>query len=136
MIIVDTGAFIALLDKRDPFHQLAKGCFSSIREPLITTLPVITEACYLLTHQAAYSLLKSLDSNAFQVFSLEPHHMGRAADLMDQYVDLPMDFADASLVVLAEVLGHGRIITVDRRDFSVYRWKNSNVFDNLLFPNN
>jgi uncharacterized protein len=45
-----------------------------------------------------------------------------------------MDLADASLVALADYLGHGRILTVDRRDFSVYRWGNSQPFENLLLP--
>ena len=45
---------------------------------------------------------------------------------------LPMDLADASLVALAEHLGHGRILTCDRRDFSIYRWNNNNLFENLL----
>jgi hypothetical protein len=53
-------------------------------------------------------------------------------ELMEKYADLPMDLADASLVVLAEYLGHGRILTVDRRDFNVYRWGNEQVFENLL----
>ena len=43
-----------------------------------------------------------------------------------------MDFADASLVVLAEHLGHGKILTVDRRDFNIYRWRNTNLFENLM----
>jgi uncharacterized protein len=53
-------------------------------------------------------------------------------ELMERYADLPMDLANASLVVLAEHLEHGQILTVDRRDFSTYRWKNSNPFQNLL----
>ncbi len=51
---------------------------------------------------------------------------------MEKYADLPMDFADASLVVLAEHLGHGRILSVDRRDFNTYRWKNTHPFENLM----
>lgn len=43
---------------------------------------------------------------------------------MKQYSDLPMDLADASLVLLAEEIGHGRIVSTDRRDFHTYRWKN------------
>jgi hypothetical protein len=43
-----------------------------------------------------------------------------------------MDFADASLVVLAEHLNEGRILTSDRRDFSIYRWNNTKSFENLL----
>jgi len=44
-----------------------------------------------------------------------------------------MDYADASLVVLAEHLKHGQILTTDRRDFSIYRWQDTKIFDNLLF---
>lgn len=51
---------------------------------------------------------------------------------MTQYADLPMDLADASLVLLAEELGHGRILSTDRRDFHTYRWKNHQPFTNLL----
>lgn len=52
---------------------------------------------------------------------------------MEKYADLPMDLADASLIILSEHLGHGRILTVDQRDFSIYRWKNQYPFDNILF---
>jgi len=51
--------------------------------------------------------------------------------LMEKYADLPMDMADASLVILAEHLNSGRILSIDRRDFSVYRWHNK-PFENLL----
>ena len=51
---------------------------------------------------------------------------------MRRYANLPMDLADASLVVLAEQVGHGRILTCDRRDFNIYRWNNNNLFENLL----
>ena len=53
---------------------------------------------------------------------------------MGKYRDLPMDLADASLVVLAEALGSGRILSTDRRDFRAYRWKNRRPFSNLLLP--
>src|SRR5690606_41583683 len=59
----------------------------------------------------------------------------RSSDLLiGKYVDLPMDLADASLVILAEELGHGNILSTDRRDFQAYRWKNHHPFKNLLFP--
>lgn len=125
MISVDTGALIGLLDKSDDHHSRAKSFFSTLQEPLITTLPVITEACYLLSHQAKCNLLRSFDAGAIEIFSLGTQHFARMLHLIERYADLPMDFADASFVVLAEALGHGRIITVDQRDFSVYRWQNS-----------
>lgn len=52
--------------------------------------------------------------------------------LMKRYADLPVDLADASLILLAESLGHGRILTTDERDFRTYRWKSHAPFENLL----
>jgi predicted nucleic acid-binding protein len=52
---------------------------------------------------------------------------------MEKYADLPMDLADGSLIVLAEHLGHGRILSTDQRDFNAYRWKQNKPFENLLF---
>jgi len=51
---------------------------------------------------------------------------------MEKYRDLPMDLADASLVILAESLGDGRILSTDRRDFNAYRWKERQPFENML----
>ena len=51
---------------------------------------------------------------------------------MARYASLPMDLADASLVLLAEELGHGRILTTDARDFGAYRFKSQQPFQNLL----
>ena len=51
---------------------------------------------------------------------------------MEKYANLPMDLADASLVVAATKLGEGRILSTDRRDFDAYRWKDTEPFHNLL----
>jgi uncharacterized protein len=56
----------------------------------------------------------------------------RIVPLLEKYAALPMDLADATLVLLAEWLGHGRILSVDRRDFGAFRWKNRQPFENLL----
>jgi predicted nucleic acid-binding protein len=69
---------------------------------------------------------------AFEIFALERSHAARLQSLMKQYADLPMDLADASLVILAEQLGHGRILSTDQRDFRTYRWKDRRPFENLL----
>ena len=77
-------------------------------------------------------LLDRHSVGAFSLFSLDDRHLPRMAELMRQYAGLPMDLADASLVVLAEQLGHGRVVSTDRRDFNTYRWKNHYPFTNLL----
>ena len=132
MIMVDTGAFVALLDKRDHFHSQAQRSFDRIIEPLISTCPVVTEVCFLLNHSAKCIFLRGLSNGLFEVFQFNNQQVVRMIELIERYADLPMDFADASLVVLAEQLGHGRILTVDRRDFSVYRWRNVHPFENLM----
>jgi predicted nucleic acid-binding protein len=68
----------------------------------------------------------------FGVFDLETSCAIRLDELMQNDADLPMDLADASLVLLVEQLNHGRILSTDRRDFHAYRWKNTRPFTNLL----
>jgi predicted nucleic acid-binding protein len=63
---------------------------------------------------------------------MEAAHLSRLSVLMRQYADLPMDLADASLVLLAEEYGEGRIVSTVERDFHAYRWKNQHPFQILL----
>ena len=136
MVIVDTGFWLALADQQDTYHKPAKLILQQIDEPLITTWCVVTETCYMLLQRkgvpAQAAFMTSLANNAFELFDLQSHHAPRIAQLMQQYANLPMDLADASLVILAEELGHGRILSVDYRDFNTYRWKNNQPFQNLF----
>ena len=136
MIIADTGFWVALFNPRDTHHQKVRAYALTINEPLITTLPVVTEVCYLLQKRChplkSVSFLNGQRAGLFSLFTISESHLPRIAKFMTQYVDLPMDLADASLVLLAEELGHGRILSTDRRDFHTYRWKNHQPFTNLL----
>lgn len=136
MIIADTGFFVALGNKTDRLHSRARDLVFSLQEPLTTTYPVITETSYLLLQKAGNKaqcqFLNKVAQGAVTIFQLELHHLRRIIALMTKYADLPMDLADGSLVVLAEELGDGRILTADQRDFQVYRWNNTQRFTNLL----
>ncbi len=136
MVIADTGFWLALANRKDRHHLMAKERLGELREPLITTWPVVTETCYLLLKRlgnpSQRSFLDSFSYGAFTVFDLRPEHGPRLSALVESYADLPMDLADASLVLLAEELGHGRILSSDRRDFRTYRWKQHKPFENLL----
>lgn len=96
----------------------------------------MTETCYLLLVrkgvQVQLKFIENYRQELFQVFDLPKNKGARLAQLMQQYADLPMDLADASLVILAEHLGEGRIFSVDQRDFNTYRWNNTHPFQNLL----
>jgi predicted nucleic acid-binding protein len=136
MIIADTGFFLALLDRNDDHHKIAVAKLKQLNEPLVTTIPVITEATHLiLTRLGRPSLIRfieSIDSGFVSLFEISIDHFGRISKLKRKYRDLPMDFADASLIVLAESLGHGRVLSTDTRDFKAYRWKERKPFENLL----
>ncbi|MFH7245500.1 MAG: type II toxin-antitoxin system VapC family toxin [Spirulina sp.] len=136
MIIADTGFFFALANRGDRYHSASLSALADLTEPLVTTYPVITETCYLLLSTEGNSsqcrFLRDIISGAADILHLQKTHLIRIIELLETYADLPMDMADASLVVLAEHLGHGRILTSDRRDFNVYRWQNNKPFENLL----
>ena len=136
MIIADTGFWVALADKKDKHHQEADNFVKTTNEMLITTYPVITEVCHILLKRqgvkAQLTFIKMYQLGAIEVFDMPKKDKDRVLSLMQQYADLPMDFADASLVLLAEQLGHGRILSTDKRDFHTYRWKNTQPFSNLL----
>ncbi len=97
---------------------------------------MITETCYLLgehlNSKSQLRFVKVLEEDYVEIFDMQIKHLPRIHQLMHKYADLPMDFADASLVILAEELGHGRILSTDKRDFQTYRWKNRHPFQNLL----
>jgi predicted nucleic acid-binding protein len=136
MILVDTGAWLALADKGDAYHARCVVFFRSNREPLMTTYPVLVECVHLMFRRiGATKTLAWLETLAVQgvgVFAMGADHLSRLTELMRQYSDLPMDLADASLVLLAEEFGEGRIVSTDERDFHAYRWKSQHPFCNLL----
>lgn len=137
MIIVDTGFWLTLVNKNDVAHQEAKTLFQKLEnEKFITTWCVVTETCYLLQKRVGIDTPKifihKIYTGLLEVFDLKQSHCLRIEQLMQKYKDLPMDLADASLVILAEELGHGRILSVDYRDFNTYRWKNTEPFQNLF----
>jgi predicted nucleic acid-binding protein len=136
VIIADTGFFLALANVRDQHHAIAKRALAKLTEPLVTTWPVMTETCHLMSSRmsthAMETFVDSAARGAFEIFALGPEHLPRIGELVRKYRDLPMDLADASLVILAEQRKSGRILSTDRRDFGAYRWKNRRPFHNLL----
>ncbi|MCK7496254.1 MAG: PIN domain-containing protein [Comamonadaceae bacterium] len=139
MVIADSGFWIAALCKRDRWHVRANAAYSEYSESgLITTWPVVAEVRHLLgrfvSEEAKAAFMDAAGAGGFEIHDLTAAAGRHIASLMRLYVNLPMDLADASLVLLAEHLGHGNILTTDRRDFEAYRWKARHPFTNLMFP--
>ena len=137
MILTDTGYWLALANPKDNFHKHAIAVTRTIESELLITWPVITETCHLLSRRvgqtAPVKFLQQVEQFT-TIFELNITHLPRMEVLMGKYKNLPMDMADASLVIAAEDLQAGDILSTDRRDFQVYRWKNHKPFKNLLFP--
>jgi len=106
-----------------------------IKEPLVTTWPVLTEAFYLLgfSWKAQDNLWEFIIRGGLEVWPLEHRLQVRCRKLMAKYKDLPMDLADGTLVVLAESKKIRKIFTLDHKDFNIYRPAHTKKFK-LLPP--
>ena len=101
----------------------------------MVTWPVLTETCHLLLSRlgpvAQARFLQQVSANV-EVHEIGSERLDTLAALMEKYRDLPMDLADASLILAATDLDEARILSTDRRDFNTYRWKDQEPFSNLL----
>ena len=136
-VIIDTGFLVALHTKRDKYYKKAVHVCEVIKHrKWITTWPVIVETCHFFTQkdnfQAVMLLMNMLENDLMELFQIKKEHLSIIQALMLKYKDLPMDLADASLVLLANELRSGDIVSTDQRDFKTYRWKNHQPFHNLL----
>jgi uncharacterized protein len=131
--LIDTGPLVALIDKADQtHHQKCTAAFRALRSPILTTWPCLTEALYFLGDLRGWkgqaALWKLFSRGAILIHSPGDAEWKRVKELMEQYKDTPMDFADASLVVLAELRGVHRVLTLDR-DFYIYKIQGKVSFD-------
>lgn len=121
--LVDTGAILAVLDEDDRWHASCSEAFSQFRLPLLTSHAVLTELFHLVggnLHEirAAWKFIRS---GAITVAQIADAELAAIEALMDRYHDRPMDYADATLVHLAERESLTLIFTVDHDDFETYR---------------
>jgi len=121
--LLDAGPLVALVHASDQEHDRCRTALGSIRRPLCTVWPVITEALYLLdfSWEAQDAVWDMLEEGGVTLIALDAADVPRMRALMRKYRDLPMDVADAALVTVAEREGITRVFTLDRRDFEVYR---------------
>jgi len=120
-IILDTGPLVALLNRRDAFHTWSVEQAGRLAPPFHSCEAVIAEAHFLLrsVHNGSNRLIDLLNSGRIGLgFSVGDHHH-RVGELMLSYANVPMSFADACLVCMAEQQ-KSMIFTLDS-DFEVYR---------------
>ncbi len=128
-IFIDSGPLVALFDASDKYHQSSLEFLKYNQHPLVTTLASITEILFLLdfSRNAQSDFLEWIYRGGVEIYPIELEAIKRIKQLMLKYSDLPMDFADACLVYLAEKLNMDTILTIDR-DFSIYRIRGRKKF--------
>jgi predicted nucleic acid-binding protein len=123
-VVVDSGFLIGLFDEGDPLHGRCRAFLRDYRGRFLTTEAVLTEALALLAPVQQLRCLGWLgDASQAGLLAVDrtPIDFRTVEKLARKYADLPMDFADASVVLLAMKTGVREILTADRRDFAVYR---------------
>lgn len=134
--LVDTGALVALFNRADRHHTRAAAWFASVRGGLLTTEAVITETAYVLAASPAHQcaalrwVQRTRVAGLLEVEAVADH--AALATILEHYAGPPCDYADATLIALAEKTGVAAIATIDQRDFSVYRIRGRKRFRILL----
>ncbi|HYN20867.1 MAG TPA: PIN domain-containing protein [Thermoanaerobaculia bacterium] len=133
--LLDTGPLVAYLDASDKSHQAAANCLDRFTGQLFTTSAVITEAMHFLAAapRGAALLAEFVGQSELQVVDFSgAEELAEAARRMEKYANLPMDYADATLVLLAERLNVFDLVTLDRRGFSAFRSSGGKHFSLVL----
>lgn len=128
--LLDTGPLVAVLDGNDQRHSVCAEAWDSFAARCVTTEAVITEATHLVARGggAPELVLELLLAGDVPILGLDTEGHRSAALLMRRYRDTPMDYADATLVLVAEWLGAARVFTLDRRGFRTYRRARGTAF--------
>lgn len=120
--LIDAGPLIALFDKDDKFHISVKEFIKRYEGRLYSSWPVITEVLHMLDFNVSVQIdfLKWISRGALDVKQISIENISRIIDLSEKYSDVPMDFADASLIIISELENINEIISIDS-DFYIYR---------------
>lgn len=126
---------VAYLDASDKHHQAVCEIWDSFRGRLVTSSAVVTEAMYFVSASAhgPRRLWELIAACEIEVLDLcRPSELGESVLLMERYADTPMDFSDATLVLLSEAVGIAEILTLDRRGFATYRTRTGKPLSMVL----
>jgi len=133
-ILIDAGPLIGLFDRSDRYHLKALAFIEEYRGTLWTTWPVITEVSHMLDFSTKVQLafLEWIKRGGLNIFPLNDDHLERIIELSEKFRDVPMDLADASLIVASEVKALSEIASIDS-DFYVYRDIRNRYLTNVFY---
>ena len=130
--LIDTGFLLAVLDKNDHRHF---GCVNALESEFSPLLPevVLSELAYLVLRELGYkvwvSFLRSVANGELPLISATTKDLARSAEILEKYQDSKIDFVDSIIMAIAERLEITRILTVDRRDFGLFRPQHCAAFE-------
>jgi len=134
-VIVDTGILYAMADRDDRWHERVKAYLQTQTDTLIVPVTVLPEVCYLLntyiSQDAEKTFVTSLLQGEMKIENLTTEDLRRTLNLLEQYADANIGLVDATLVAIAERLKVQRILTTDRRHFSLIRPRHYPYFELL-----
>ena len=123
--ILDTGPWVALIDRSESKHSICVQWLKNYSGRLYSTEAVLTEVLYLLNFsvKAQSAAIDFVLKSVVEIIPSSVESLKKAKNLIKKYSELPMDYADATLVCLAMDTGIRDIITFDEKDFNIYRVK-------------
>ena len=121
--ILDTGPWVALIDRSESRHIECVQWLKNFSGRLYSTEAVLTEVLYILNFstKAQCAAIDFVLEAVVEIVPPSVESLKKAKNLMKKYADLPMDYADASIVCLATETGMQNVVTFDRKDFAIYR---------------
>lgn len=131
--LIDAGPLIALFNRNDKYHKKIKKFIKSYKGILTTSWPVITEVCHVLDFNtdAQIDFLQWIRRGGLRIVDIKPTELNRIIQLSAKYSDIPVDLADASLVVISERLKIKEIVTIDS-DHYIYRTIGRKAIKNIF----
>ena len=132
-ILIDAGPLIALFDASERHHRPIKDFLKSNPYRYVSTLAVFTEVSHMLDfHKGAQKdFYEWVMYKGVIISDINQNDMPRLIELTGKYADIPMDFADATLVITAEKTGIREIISLDK-DFDIYRLPGRELIRNVF----
>jgi len=132
-ILIDASPIIALFNKKDKYHNRVTEYLKRYTGKLITTWPVITEASHMLDFNVNVQIafLEWINRGGIEVFEISVNKIKRIIEITIKYKDIPMDLADASLIIVSEETGIKEILTIDN-DYYIYRTIKKEMIRNVL----
>ena len=121
--IIDTGPWVALIDRSESRHTECVQWLKNFSGRLYSTEAVLTEVLYILNFSitAQCAALDFVLESVVEIVPSNTESLKKTKNLMKKYADLPMDFADATIVCLATETGMQNVVTFDKKDFAIYK---------------